>query len=153
MPSKILKDFLDNNEIKYVSIMHSLAFTAVDIARSAHIPSREMAKTVIIKHGDDLAMTVVPANYKVKLNLLQQALDTDKIELATELEFTKRFPDCEVGAMPPFGNLYDMEVYVAESLTEDAKIAFNAGSHSEVIQMDYKDYERVVQPKFIMLSN
>ena len=153
MPSKILKDFLDNNEIKYVSIMHSLAFTAVDIAKSAHIPSKEMAKTVIIKIGDELAMVVVPANFKVKLNLLQQALDSDNIELANELEFIKRFSDCEVGAMPPFGNLYDMEVYVTESLTEDEKITFNAGSHSEVIQMDYKDYESLVKPRFIMLSN
>ena len=153
MPSKMLKDFLDNNEIKYVSILHSLAFTAVDIAKSAHIPSKEMAKTVIIKNDDKLAMAVVPANYKVKLNILQQALDSDKIELASEQEFTSRFPDCEVGAMPPFGNLYDMDVYVAESLTEDDKITFNAGSHSEVIQMDYKDYENIVKPQFIMLSN
>ena len=153
MPSKMLKDFLDNNEIKYVSIMHSLAFTAVDIAKLAHIPSREMAKTVIIKIDDDLAMAVVPANYKVKLNLLQQALDSDNIELANELEFIKRFPDCEVGAMPPFGNLYDMDVYVTESLTEDERITFNAGSHSEVIQMNYKDYENLVKPRFIMLSN
>ncbi|MDH5765974.1 MAG: YbaK/EbsC family protein [Gammaproteobacteria bacterium] len=153
MPSKILKDFLDDNEIKYVSIMHSLAFTAVEIAKSAHIPSKEMAKTVIIKHDSELAMAVVPANYKLKLNLLQQALDNNKVELATEQEFTSRFPDCEVGAMPPFGNLYNMDVYVAESLTEDARISFNAGSHSEVIQMDYKDYERMVKPRFIMLSN
>ena len=133
--------------------MHSLAFTAVDIAKSAHIPSRQMAKTVIIKTGDELAMAVVPANYKVKLSLLQQALDSTHIELANEQEFNKRFADCEVGAMPPFGNLYDMDVYVAESLTEDNKIAFNAGSHSEVIQMDYKDYETLVKPRFIMLSN
>ena len=133
--------------------MHSLAFTAVDIAKSAHIPSREMAKTVIIKTGNDLAMVVVAANYKVKLNLLQQALDSDKIELASEMEFIKRFPDCEVGAMPPFGNLYGMDVYVTESLTEDEKITFNAGSHSEVIQMDYKDYESLVKPRFIVLSN
>jgi len=153
MPSKMLKDFLNNNEIKYISIMHSLAFTAVDIAKSVHIPSRQMAKTVIIKTDNELAMVVVPANYKVKLNLLQQALDSDKIELANELEFIKRFPDCEVGAMPPFGNLYDMDVYVTESLTEDSKIAFNAGSHSEVIQMSYKDYESLVKPKFIMLAN
>ena len=133
--------------------MHSLAFTAVDVAKSIHIPSKQMAKTVIIKTDNELAMVVVPANYKVKLNLLQQALDSEKIELADELEFIKRFPDCEVGAMPPFGNLYDMDVYVTESLTEDNKIAFNAGSHSEVIQMNYKDYESLVKPRFIMLSN
>ena len=153
MPSKMLKDFLDENDIKYISIMHSLAFTAVDIAKSAHIPSKEMAKTVIVKIDDELAMVVVPAAYRVDLELLQEALDSDTLELATEVEFTKRFPDCEVGAMPPFGNLYDMDVYVAESLTEDDKIAFNGGSHSEVIQMDYRDFENLVKPRFVILSN
>lgn len=153
MPSQMLKNFLDENDIKYVSIMHSLAFTAVDIAKSAHIPSKEMAKTVIVKINGELAMVVVPAAYKANLDLLKQALGSDNVELAGEPEFTKRFPDCEVGAMPPFGNLYDMEVYVAESLTEDEKISFNGGSHSEVIQMDYRDFENLVKPKFVILSN
>jgi len=153
MPSKILKEFLDNNDIKYISILHSLAFTSTDIAKSAHVPSKEMAKTVIIKIDNNLAMAVVPANIKVNLQLLQQALNSDTIELATEPEFTKHFPDCEVGAMPPFGNLYNMNVYVAESLTVDKQITFNAGSHLEVIQMDYKDYESLVKPQFIMLAS
>ena len=153
MPSKKLKNFLDENDIKYISIMHSLAFTAVEIAKSAHIPSKEMAKTVIIKVDGALAMAVVPANFKVNLQLLQQALGSNAIELATEPEFTQRFSDCEVGAMPPFGNLYDMDVYVAESLTEDQKIAFNSGSHLEIIQMDYRDFESLVKPKFILLHN
>ena len=153
MPCKRLKEFLDHNDIKYVSIMHSLAFTSTDIAKSAHVPSKEMAKTVIIKIDDGLAMAVVPANIKVNLELLQQALNSDKIELATEPEFTKLFSDCEVGAMPPFGNLYDMDVYVAESLTVDKQITFNAGSHLEVIQMDYNDYEALVKPQFIMLES
>lgn len=153
MPSKRLKEFLDNNDIKYLTINHSLAFTAVDIAKSVHIASKEMAKTVIIKVDGELAMAVVPANFKVDMPTLQAALESDNVQLATEQEFTKRFPDCEVGAMPPFGNLYDMEVYVAESLTEDKKIAFNAGSHSEVIQMEYRDYEALVKPRFVILYN
>lgn len=133
--------------------MHSMAFTAVDIAKSAHIPSRELAKTVIIEVDDEMAMAVIPANYKVKLNILKEALGTDNIRLADEAEFTPRFQDCEVGAMPPFGCLYDMDVYVAESLTEDEKIAFNAGSHLEIVQMDYKDYENLVKPRFVFLDN
>ena len=153
MPSKLLKDFLDENEIKYISIMHSMAFTAVDIAKSAHIPSRELAKTVIIKVDGELAMAVVPANYKVNLDILKQTLDTQQVELAKEAEFTPRFNDCEVGAMPPFGLLYDMDVYVAESLSEDENIAFNAGSHLEIIQLPYKDYENLVKPRFIFLDN
>lgn len=153
MPSKLLKDFLDENDVKYVSIMHSMAFTATDIAKSVHIPSRELAKTVIVRVDGELAMAVIPANYKLNLQILKETLDTPDIELAQEAEFTPRFPDCEVGAMPPFGCLYDMNVYVAESLSEDDKIAFNAGSHMEVIQMDYKDYENLVKPRFIFLDN
>jgi len=153
MPSRLLKDFLDENDIKYVSIMHSMAFTAVDIAKSSHIPSRELAKTVIIKVDSDMAMAVVPANYKVNLDILRQTLDTPNIILAEESEFTPRFKDCEAGAMPPFGCLYDMDVYIAESLSEDEKITFNAGSHLEAIQMSYKDYENLVKPRFIFLDN
>ncbi|MDQ1363024.1 MAG: Ala-tRNA(Pro) deacylase [Pseudomonadota bacterium] len=153
MPSKRLKAFLDEHDIKYLSITHSMAFTATDIAHSAHIRSRHMAKTVIIKINDKLAMAVVPANYKVNLRLLSEAVQDGKVELASEQEFTRHFPDCEVGAMPPFGNLYNMDVYVAEQLTENEQIIFNAGSHMELIQMDYKDFENLVTPKFVMLNN
>lgn len=153
MPSKLLKEFLDENDIKYISIMHSMAFTATDIAKSVHIPSRELAKTVIINVDDELAMAVIPANYKLNLDILKETLDTQNISLAQESEFTPRFNDCEVGAMPPFGCLYDMNVYVAESLSEDEKIAFNAGSHLEVIQMEYRDFENLVKPRFIFLDN
>jgi len=153
MPTTLLKKLLDENEIKYISIMHSIAFTAVDIAKSVNIHSRELAKTVILDVDGELAMAVVPANYKVNLNILRQALNTNNIKLADETLFAHHFKDCEVGAMPPFGCLYDMNVYVAESLSEDEKIAFNAGSHLEVIQMSYKDYESLVKPSFIFLDN
>jgi len=153
MPSQLLKSFLDENDIKYISIMHSMAFTAVEVAKSSHIPSRELAKTVIINVDNEMAMAVVPANYKVNLDILRQTLDTQNIKLADEAEFTPRFKDCEVGAMPPFGCLYEMDVYIAESLTEDDKITFNAGSHLEAIQMGYKDYENLVKPRFIFLDN
>ena len=153
MPSQRLKEFLDENDVKYISIMHSMAFTSVDIAKSAHIPSRELAKTVIINVDNELAMAVVPANYKVDLEILRQTLNTSNITLALETDFTPHFNDCEVGAMPPFGCLYDMNVYVAESLSEDESIAFNAGSHLEVIKMNYKDYENLAKPQFIFLDN
>jgi len=153
MPSQLLKTFLDENDIKYISIMHSMAFTAVEVAKSSHIPSRELAKTVIINVDNELAMAVVPANYKVNLDILRQTLDTTEIKLAEEVEFTPRFKDCEVGAMPPFGCLYDMDVYIAESLSEDESITFNAGSHLEAIKMNYKDYENLVKPRFIFLDN
>ena len=153
MPSQRLKTLLDENDIQYTSIMHTMAFTAVEVAKSVHIPSRQLAKTVVLNVNDELAMAVVPANYQVNLDILRHTLNTDKISLANETQFTPRFNDCEVGAMPPFGGLYGMDVYVAESLSEDDTIAFNAGSHLEAIQMNYKDYENLAKPRFIFLDN
>ena len=152
MPSEKLKAFLDSQNVKYVSITHSLAFTGLEIAKSAHVPTKILAKTVILKIDGEPAMMVLPAAYQIDMENLSQALRGSSIELATEQEFFTLFPDCEVGAMPPFGNLYDMKVYVAERLTENEDIVFNAGSHSEVIQMAYQDYEDLVQPTMIVLD-
>ncbi|MBL1213528.1 MAG: YbaK/EbsC family protein [Ignavibacteriae bacterium] len=152
MPAKKLKDFLDSNDVKYVSVSHSKAYTAQEIAASAHIPGKELAKTVMIKIDGHLAMAVLPASYKVDFALLQKTLGADRVRLAYEQEFKDRCSDCEVGAMPPFGNLYNLDVYVAQSLTEDEEIAFNAGTHTELIKMKYEDYERIVSPKILMFS-
>jgi len=151
MLAKRLKQYLDTHNIKYVSISHSLAFTALEIAKSAHIPSKEMAKTLIVEIDDQPTMVVVPAADKINLKVLAEVFDAS-VTLADEPEFSKLFPDCEVGAMPPFGNLYDLDVYIAESVTERETIAFNAGSHSEVIKMAYKDFEKLVKPKLILLA-
>lgn len=153
MPSEKLKAFLDSHNVKYVSITHSLAFTALEIAKSAHVPTKTLAKTVILKIDGEPAMMVLPAAYQIDMENLSQALLSDTAELATEQEFFKWFADCEVGAMPPFGNLYNMKVYVAERLTENKDIVFNAGTHSEVIQMAYKDYESLVQPTLVVLDD
>lgn len=152
MPVKKLREFLDRHQIKYVTISHSQAFTAQQIAASAHIPGKELAKTVIVKLDGKMAMAVLPASFQVDFELLKEATGARRVELADEEEFKYLFPQCEVGAMPPFGNLYDMEVYVAESLTEDREIAFNAGSHTELIRMAYIDFERLVQPKVLTFS-
>lgn len=152
MPVTRIREFLDRNEVKYVIIAHSKAFTAQDIAASAHIPGKELAKTVIVKIDGRLAMTVLPASCLVDFEQLKRATRSDAVELAGEDEFRSLFPGCEVGAMPPFGNLYDMEVFVAEILTEDHQIAFNAGTHTELIRMDYNDFERLVQPRVLSFS-
>ena len=144
MPVKKLKQFLDDHDVKYVSISHSPAYTAQTIAASAHIPGKELAKTVIVKIDDRYAMAVLPASYRVHLGHLKAAVSADHVELATEAEIKSLFPDCEPGAMPPFGNLYDMDVYVAEQLTQDEEIAFNAGGHTELLRMSYKDFEKLV---------
>jgi Ala-tRNA(Pro) deacylase len=152
MPVKKLKDFLDNQKIKYVSITHSPTYTAQEIAASAHIPGKEVAKTVIVKIDGTMAMAVLPASCKVDFDLLKKASGAHKVELASEKEFKDLFPECEVGAMPPFGNLYGMEVFVADTLAEDEEIAFNAGSHTELIRLAYKDFERLVKPKVVTFS-
>lgn len=153
MPAKKLKEYLDNNQIKYITIRHSTAFTAQEIAAKAHISGKEMAKTVMIKIDDKMAMAVLPATYQINFKRLKEIFGAGRVTLATEPEFKYQFPDCEVGAMPPFGNLYDMEVYVAESLTEDKEIAFNAGTHTEIIKMRYKDFKKLVQPKIFKFSD
>jgi len=152
MPINKLKGFLDSKEVKYVTIRHSTAYTAQEIAASAHIPGKELAKTVIVKIDDKLAMTVLPASFKIDFNHLKSLTGASKVELATEEEFKYRFPGCEIGAMPPFGNLYDLDVFVAKSLTDDEEIAFNAGSHSELIRLSYADFERLVGPKILKFS-
>lgn len=146
MPIKTLKNFLDDNKVKYVTIRHSVAYTAQQIAESAHIPGDEMAKTVIVKLDGRLVMAVLRGTDKVDIDLLRGAAGAKDAELAGEVQFQGKFPGVEVGAMPPFGNLYDMPVYVEEGLTRDERIAFNAGSHSELIQLDYADFERLVNP-------
>ncbi|UCD17451.1 MAG: YbaK/EbsC family protein [Candidatus Zixiibacteriota bacterium] len=152
MPVKKLKDFLDSNDIKYVTISHSSAYTAQQIAASACIPGKELAKTVIVKLDGKMSMAVLPASYKVDFDLLKEATGAGKAELAGEQEFKDMFPECDIGAMPPFGNLYGMEVFVAESLAEDREIAFNAGSHIELVKMSYKDFESLVKPKVLKFS-
>jgi len=152
MPVKKLKEFLDENRVKYVTISHSLAYTAQEIAATAHIPGKELAKTVIIRADGRMAMAVLPASLKVDFDLLADATGAKKIELATEREFKQLFPDCELGAMPPFGNLYGMDVYVAESLTEDKEIAFNAGTHTELMRLPFEDFMRLVKPRVVKLS-
>jgi len=152
MPSKKLKSFLDENKIKYVSIQHSSAYTAQEIAAIAHIPGKDLAKTVIIKIDGKMAMAVLPASFKVSFENLKDTLGVKEARLAYEQEFIDKFPDCEVGAMPPFGNIYGMEVYVAESLAEDEEIAFNACSHTELIKMSFSDFEKLVKPKRIKFS-
>jgi Ala-tRNA(Pro) deacylase len=147
MPVQKLKEFLDSQNVKYVTISHSKAYTAQEAAQSAHIAGRDMAKTVMVKIDGKMAMAVLPASYQVDLELLREVAHADSVELATENEFEDLFPGCELGAMPPFGNLYGMGVFVALSLAEDDEIAFNAGSHTELIKLAYVDFERLVNPK------
>jgi Ala-tRNA(Pro) deacylase len=149
MPAQRLQAFLDENNVKYVVISHSRAFTTQEVAAMTHIPGKELAKAVIVEIDGNLAMAVVPGSQKVDLDLLRDAVGAGHVMLAKESEFKDRFPECDLGAMPPFGNLYGMPVYVADGLTEDEEIAFNAGSHTELVKMSYRDFERLVQPRIL----
>jgi len=146
MSATRLTAFLDSRGVKYVTLRHSPAFTAAEVASSAHVTGRDFAKTLVVKVGSDLAMVVLPANRRLVLDDLREMLESPQAQLATEAEFRSRFPDCELGAMPPFGNLYDMPVYVASTLSDEPEIAFNAGTHTEVVKMAYGDFERLVDP-------
>ena len=152
MPVRKLKEFLDHEKVKYISITHSLAYTAQEVAASAHITGKELAKTVIVELDNKMAMAVLPANRKIVLQDLREVTGSDEVKFASEEQFKQRFPECETGAMPPFGNLYGMEVYVAESLTQNDEIAFNAGSHTEVIKMRFADFERLVNPRVVSFT-
>jgi len=144
-----LQEFLDQNRVDYDLISHSPAYTAQEIAARCHIPGQDLAKTVIVKLDGKLTMLVGPAHLQFDLEALKQLTKAKKVELARESEFEDRFKDCEVGAMPPFGNLWNMDVFVDDSLLQDEEISFNAGNHSELVKMKYSDWASLVKPKVV----
>jgi Ala-tRNA(Pro) deacylase len=152
MPVQKLKEFLDANKVKYVTVSHSPAYTAQELAAQAHVPGKEWAKTVVVKLDGKMAMAVIPAAHRVVFDLLRQAAGAKEAALASEAEFASAFPGCEVGAMPPFGNLYGMQVYVSEELTSDEEISFNAGTFTEMIRLPYQEFERLVEPRKARIS-
>ena len=152
MPVKTLKDYLDQHGVKYVAISHSIAYTAHDTARSAHVPDAAFAKAVMVKLDDTMAMAVLRGSDKLDVHLLRRAADADTAHLASEEEFQGLFPGVEIGAMPPFGNLYGMPVYADEALAGNDSIAFNAGTHRELLQLQWQDYQRLVEPVMMNLT-
>lgn len=146
---KHIKDFLNNKKVNFETIKHSPAFTAQQIAASAHVSGKNVAKTVIVKIDGKMAMVIEPAHVKADLDAIKRQLNASRVELASEAEFRNRFPDCELGAMPPFGNLYEMDVFVSDNLSRDEFITFNAGTHAELIKIAYKDFYNLVRPKVV----
>jgi Ala-tRNA(Pro) deacylase len=144
--SPTLKAYLDREWVHYDVLPHAEAFHAAEIAHTLHTPEKEMAKVVIVKAQQRFVMTVLPASWNVNLPRLRKVLATPQVRLATEEEIKDMFPDCELGAMPPFGNLYGLDVYVDQSLTEDEEIVFQAGTHSDAIRMRYWDFAGLVFP-------
>jgi len=152
MPLPKLREFLDSQQIKYLVISHSLGYTAQGIAAAAHVSGKKLAKTVIVKLDGILAMAVVPASEHVDMDRLKALTGCRCVEIAFEKEFQNAFPDCDLGAMPPFGNLYDMPVYADASLAEHEEITFSAGTHRELIRMHWEDMLRIVNPTIAELT-
>jgi Ala-tRNA(Pro) deacylase len=151
-PTREIREYLDANKVKYETIQHPTAYTAQEIAAAAHVGGYELAKPVIVRLDGKLAMGVVAAAEKLDLEAVREAAGGRRIELANEASFAGAFPGCEIGAMPPFGNLYGMPVFVSERLGAGKEIAFNAGSHAELIRMSYRDYERLVAPRVLPIA-
>jgi Ala-tRNA(Pro) deacylase len=147
MPTQRLREFLDTNRVKYIKIEHSPAYTAQEIAATAHIPGKELAKSVIIQLDGEMVMAVMPADHRINFDRLKEVSGASNVTLADESDFGDLFPDCSLGAMPPFGNLYGMDVLVDESLAEGDEIAFNACTHTELIRLSYRDFAALVKPK------
>lgn len=147
MPCDKLLEYLEDNHVNFTLEVHPKAYAAKDVAFKAGVPGRQFAKTVMVKLDGKMSMAVLPAEEKVNFHLLREASGSDTITLATEGEFQEIFPDCELGAMPPFGHLYSMSVYVAGTLARAGTITFNAGNHTEVMTLPYLDFERLVLPR------
>jgi Ala-tRNA(Pro) deacylase len=152
MPIRRLREFLDSHAVRYFVVSHSPAYTAQEIAAAAHVPGKELAKTVMVNIDGKMAMVILPASRQLDFELLRELTETRDVELASEKEFAGLFPDCEIGAMPPFGNLFAMDVYVSEELEADDEIAFNAGAHTELLRLSFEDYKKLVHPKIAKLS-
>ncbi len=152
MSPKLLRAYLDEARIDYMVRAHRPAFSSSRVAEAAHVPGRELAKVVIVCLDHRLVMAVLPSTQHIDLGHLRELTGARSVRLAREDEFVARFDQCELGAMPPFGNLYDMEVLVAESLTQDEYISFNACTHTEIMTMAYADFERLVRPSVLAFA-
>jgi Ala-tRNA(Pro) deacylase len=147
MPCSQLLDYLNENNVEYDLTEHPSAFAAQEVAFKAGVPGRLFAKTVVVKLDGHLAMAVLPADSNIDFQLLRELSGAATISLAVEHDFDDRFPECELGAMPPFGHLFGMEVFVAGSMIRADMISFNAGTHTEILTLPYWEFERLVEPK------
>jgi len=147
-----LRRFLDNNNAHYTHTVHSLAYTAREVAAAEHLPAREVAKIVVIHVDNGYHMLVVPANKLVDFQEIREVLGFSHARMVPETELSRLFPDCELGAMPPFGNLYDMPVYLDSGLAAEEMITFNAGTHRDVVHMHTADFLKLVRPTLISLA-
>ena len=141
-----VRDYLDKNKVSYWRKIHPLAFTAQELAQVDHVPGREIAKPVILKADDRFVIAVVPADLDINMELLKTELGCKRLMLASEEEFAPLFPDCERGAMPPFGGLFGLPVYCDRTLASCREIEFNGGSHTETLRMSFQEFDVLERP-------
>ncbi len=147
--AKEIMSYLDQQNIPYETVEHPLAYTAMEIAGSHHIPGKQMVKSVIVKGDNKFIMCLLPAIYYIDLFKLQGILQMKHLEIASEEDIVKLFPEYEKGAEPPFGHLYNIPVYADTSLEEDEYIVFNAGTHTDMIRMKWQDYKKIAHPHLV----
>jgi Ala-tRNA(Pro) deacylase len=152
MPNLVLKEYLESQGVKYAIIEHEPVYTAQETAASAHVPGNQLAKIVMVKLDGIMAMAVLPAPDRINFDRFKQATDSRHVELASEHEFKDLFPDCDLGAMPPFGDLYGMQVYASQSLADQIEIAFCAGSHAELVSISFEDFRKLSNPTIFDFS-
>ena len=146
MPSRKIKAYLEEAGVPYRIIEHDTVYTAQELAAVTHVKGKEIAKAVMVKADDELVMVVVPSTHMIDFELLKKQLKKNRVSLAREEEFSPLFPDCEIGAMPPLGNLYNVDTIVAKSLSDDTDIVFNAGTHHDIVKISYADFEKLEKP-------
>jgi Ala-tRNA(Pro) deacylase len=142
-----LDEFLTDRKVAFTRLPHRTAYTANRVAQTLHVPGKDMAKSVLVRTGHGHVLAVLPATHQVDLDRLRRDLKEDQADLATEAEMEELFPDCERGAIPPFGSLYQVPTLVDESLTQDEEIVFEGQTHDEAIRMRFRDYESVEHPR------
>lgn len=144
-----LKSYLEKEKVDYKVLEHSPAYTATEIAGAQHVPGRQVVKSVIVKADDHFIMCVLPSIHYLDIDKLKHTIQAKNAQMAKEEEIAKLFPDFEVGAEPPFGHLYGLKVYVDKILEEDENIAFNAGTHTDMLMIKFSDFKKLVHPIFV----
>ncbi|MGD1277794.1 MAG: YbaK/EbsC family protein [Tepidisphaeraceae bacterium] len=152
MSARRIQDLLASNNASYRAIKHDPAFTAQEVAQSTHVPGKYMAKTLVVCIDGHLALAVVPATKRLDLTLLRSQAAAKEVRLADESEFEECFGDCEVGTAPPFGNLFGIRTFVDVGMAMQEEIAFNAGTHTDVVIMRFADYSALVKPLMVQIA-
>jgi Ala-tRNA(Pro) deacylase len=146
IPQRI-RDYLDSQVVSYEQLQHPQAFTAQEVAHSLHLSGKRLAKALVLDADGKPVMAVIPASHRLNLPEFRAALEANRLAMVPESELTKTFPDCELGAIPPFGNLYGMDVWVDRALSDSEEIVFCAGTHQDCVNMRYADFAKLVKPR------